>query len=487
MPALERARDDRAEPPGVNPIGCLGASILWRVVRVAFATRTLRSCANAVATLRNGDALTSPRERFVYHNAGLDGRGSSSYIDDVILRERNDSTALASSAPISLDDRLYYLQNWRHDVSVLVRHNGNIVERIKYSSYGVPRARSAGDFNADGVIDEADFALFEEQYNALLVTYGSPHAAKAGSPPVDVEAWGEYDLNVDGLIDEMDFALFGDGYSNIDGVVPGQLSHRTPISPELNIDNRIGYAGYQWSRTGFYNVRFRQLFPFIGEWDSRDPLQYIDGPNMFKYVLSSPISYVDPLGLNASYYPGEPTDCRNWRGNGKCQGDRQQSNRGSPSENKYIKRKCSKEYYPTLANPTLGDAYCWERARAVDKGYSWFDIGLAAKSAQDFAKNRYGGTGQEIQRNALQHCVYSCSLRKTFDDDQANDILDAHECATIHWDLYPAKDSFEDWKWNGQGSDCSRSGAGCAACCDQKVRNVLDPKYNTTPGAPSTP
>ena len=150
MPALERARDDRAEPPGVNPIGCLGASILWRVVRVAFATRTLRSCANAVATLRNGDALTSPRERFVYHNAGLDGRGSSSYIDDVILRERNDSTALASSAPISLDDRLYYLQNWRHDVSVLVDSTVRALTEIWTGDTDPEQAIQSGSLTVQG-------------------------------------------------------------------------------------------------------------------------------------------------------------------------------------------------------------------------------------------------------------------------------------------------------------------------------------------------
>ena len=42
------------------------------------------------------------REQFVYHNAGLDGLGGSSYIDDVVLRDR-DTTGNGT-----LDERVKY-------------------------------------------------------------------------------------------------------------------------------------------------------------------------------------------------------------------------------------------------------------------------------------------------------------------------------------------------------------------------------------------
>ena len=54
---------------------------------------------------RYEDPNTSPTEQWVFHHAGLAESGSSSYIDSVILRDR-DTTANGT-----LDERVYYLQN----------------------------------------------------------------------------------------------------------------------------------------------------------------------------------------------------------------------------------------------------------------------------------------------------------------------------------------------------------------------------------------
>ncbi|MBL1217952.1 MAG: IS4/IS5 family transposase [Planctomycetes bacterium] len=88
-----------------------------------------------VATFREDDV--NPKEQFVYHNAGLDGRGSSSYIDSVILRDKDASTGWTSQAD-ALDEVRYYCQNWRADVSSIVTSGGYMVEWIKYSPYGIP-------------------------------------------------------------------------------------------------------------------------------------------------------------------------------------------------------------------------------------------------------------------------------------------------------------------------------------------------------------
>jgi hypothetical protein len=50
-----------------------------------------------------------------------------------------------------------------------------------------------GDFNGDGFVDDSDFVLFADYYNALLDPRG--------------------DLNGDGLTEDSDFALFADGYN----------------------------------------------------------------------------------------------------------------------------------------------------------------------------------------------------------------------------------------------------------------------------------
>ncbi|MBL1219177.1 MAG: hypothetical protein D8M59_16995 [Planctomycetes bacterium] len=66
-----------------------------------------------VATFREDD--TSPKEQFVYHNAGLDGKGESSYIDSVILRDKNANSgwtsALLPVADGTLEERRYLCQN----------------------------------------------------------------------------------------------------------------------------------------------------------------------------------------------------------------------------------------------------------------------------------------------------------------------------------------------------------------------------------------
>ncbi|MFN0134364.1 MAG: hypothetical protein ACKVW3_17765 [Phycisphaerales bacterium] len=78
-----------------------------------------------LATFREDDA--DPKERFVYHAAGLGGYGGSSYIDDVICRDRDYSTDwYGEDSDGVLETRAYYCQNWRHDVSAIVTSGGHL-------------------------------------------------------------------------------------------------------------------------------------------------------------------------------------------------------------------------------------------------------------------------------------------------------------------------------------------------------------------------
>jgi len=66
------------------------------------------------------------------------------------------------------------------------------------------------------------------------------------------------------------------------------------------VDNVVGYAGYlRDDAVGAYCVRFRWYEPKSGRWINRDPLTYIDGSNLYNYVMNMPSYYVDPLGLQA--------------------------------------------------------------------------------------------------------------------------------------------------------------------------------------------
>ncbi|MBL8024756.1 MAG: hypothetical protein JNK54_10870, partial [Elusimicrobia bacterium] len=55
--------------------------------------------------------------------------------------------------------RLYYCQNWRHDVVALVTNGGLLKERARCFSYGVPFEIPLGDCDGDGDTDTADQTL----------------------------------------------------------------------------------------------------------------------------------------------------------------------------------------------------------------------------------------------------------------------------------------------------------------------------------------
>src|SRR5690606_19124359 len=91
------------------------------------------------------DLDADPKERFVYHNAGYAGYGGSSYIDDVILRDKDANSPWRGEADGTLEERIYYCQNWRHDVVALIDSSGGQIEQTRYSSYGIPFGLPAGD------------------------------------------------------------------------------------------------------------------------------------------------------------------------------------------------------------------------------------------------------------------------------------------------------------------------------------------------------
>ncbi len=49
--------------------------------------------------------------------------------------------------------------------------------------------------------------------------------------------------------------------------------------------------------TGLYYARNRNYSPSLGRWINQDPAGYINGANTYQFVMSNPLSYVDPIGL----------------------------------------------------------------------------------------------------------------------------------------------------------------------------------------------
>ncbi len=82
------------------------------------------------------DADSTPMESFVYHAAGNAGRGGggSSYIDSVVLRDRDTTNGWSGAADGTLEERRYYVQNWRADVVAMAKSDGNPLEYVFYSA-----------------------------------------------------------------------------------------------------------------------------------------------------------------------------------------------------------------------------------------------------------------------------------------------------------------------------------------------------------------
>jgi RHS repeat-associated protein len=209
------------------------------------------------------------KERFVYHQAGLGGRGGSSYIDSVMLRDRDANTAWNDASDGTMEERIYYAQNWRHDVSALITDDGRMIEWVKYSSYGVPMSLPAGDTDSDGDFDSTDAS-------AITGTY-------------DVRK----DVNLDGTVDIVDYLDALD----ING---GLSTQGWSILSNPKWNNRKGYAGYEGDTVlagTKWHVRHRVLDSELGRWMRRDPLGYVDGRSVYAASRNGGIGYIDPLGL----------------------------------------------------------------------------------------------------------------------------------------------------------------------------------------------
>lgn len=58
----------------------------------------------------------------------------------------------------------------------------------------------------------------------------------------------------------------------------------------------------------WYEARNRSVSALLGRWDRRDPLGYVDGPNLYGVCASNPVRLVDPTGHAAAVWESEPND-----------------------------------------------------------------------------------------------------------------------------------------------------------------------------------
>ena len=241
-----------------------------------------------------------PKERFVYHNAGLDGYGSSSYIDAVVLRERDADTGWPDEAEGTLEERTYYLQNWRADVVALMTDAGQLIQQVRYDPYGVPFGLSKADVNGDGAVNTSDVTAYGNIWNGGNGTH--PYA----------------DWNFDGAVNTSDYIGFLNSRANDAALGRGKLGY---AFAHVGGNNRKAYAGYEEAneldveKPGAYHVRRRVYIAGLGRWSRRDPVGYIGPHGLYLMSAINPTLVTDPSGL--AYASGGGTGCGTTCGRGE--------------------------------------------------------------------------------------------------------------------------------------------------------------------------
>jgi hypothetical protein len=135
----------------------------------------------------------------------------------VILRDRDNTSGWNSSSDNALEERRYYIQNWRADVVALITDARVMVERVKHSAYGVPFNLPMGDTDCDGDCDTTDV-------NQINTWIGTAY-----------NVLGDTDL--DGDVD-----LADKNAANAAKITTGRGVLSYP-----GVKNRLGYAGYQYA------------------------------------------------------------------------------------------------------------------------------------------------------------------------------------------------------------------------------------------------
>ncbi|WOO42197.1 DUF6973 domain-containing protein [Rubellicoccus peritrichatus] len=65
------------------------------------------------------------------------------------------------------------------------------------------------------------------------------------------------------------------------------------------VESDFLYTGHYYHAEGnLFLTWFRAYDPGLGRWLSRDPLGFVDGPNIYAYVGNNPIRFIDPFGLS---------------------------------------------------------------------------------------------------------------------------------------------------------------------------------------------
>lgn len=190
-------------------------------------------------------------------------------------------------------DDFYYLLGNLFSVAGVVSETGGIVEAVEYDSYGgVHSFRLVGDTDLDGDVDSDDVAAF-------LVCMSGPTALGGWTPP-SLACLLAFDSDGDGDLDMHDLQRLQVAFSGV-----GDPSDSTPRSYAPTAAGLIQPYYFTGARSETYGLnatlqhnRARAYSARLGRFVERDPLGYVDGLELYSYVVERPTSNVDPMGTD---------------------------------------------------------------------------------------------------------------------------------------------------------------------------------------------
>ncbi len=191
------------------------------------------------------------------------GTYTGTYIASMVLRDRD------AAADGTYEERRDVLQNWRADVSCIIEDDGEVIEWVRYTPYGVAYSIPwvNADRNGDDGIDDLDDTDF-------ATDFANEH------PSADLNRNGEWDSG--------DVALWNAAFS-------GGIKAEWALAPQTGL--RFGYAGYVHDgAVDMCHVRHRVYRQDIGRWLTRDPAR-MPWWGLYEYGASAPVQAIDPSGL----------------------------------------------------------------------------------------------------------------------------------------------------------------------------------------------
>jgi RHS repeat-associated protein len=178
-------------------------------------------------------------------------------------------------------------------VDALVNNRGHEVERYTYDAYGMPvmRAIRTTDVDYNGTVNAVDLGLVQAATDPCT-----------DGPMLDIDGNGTINATDQGLVQSSYGSaiatLYTSGLGNAYFFTGRRMHHfdsnLIDLGPAPN-------TAIQYNRARHYDLQH-------GRWLQRDPLIYVDGMNLYQYVVSRPANEADPTGEGVGPGEGSGTD-----------------------------------------------------------------------------------------------------------------------------------------------------------------------------------